>query len=78
VKLSRAQQDVIDHMRDGWELAQSLPTGRVWLQKGGWGSGGEGKPVLPSTAVALMDRKLIELNRSDRYALTFKLTEQQP
>lgn len=42
-KLSKAQQEVVDKMREGWELVDSIGRGISFtqLQQGGHGSGGQ-------------------------------------
>jgi hypothetical protein len=60
VKLTKAQQEVIDLMRQGWELGVSTTAdGRWWLQKGGLGRGGETNNVNANTAHALLRAGLI-------------------
>jgi hypothetical protein len=65
-KLSKAQQEVIDLMRDGWQLG--LYGGMhsdCRLQKGGCGKGGPTRPIRRATAVALLAADLIKLDRHD-------------
>ena len=60
-KMTKAQQEVIAMMRDGWELGVSTSfDGRCWLQKGGCGLGGETKSVNVRTVSALRKAGLIE------------------
>ena len=60
-KLSKAQQEVVAMMENGWELGVSTSfDGRSWLQKGGCGKGGETKTVSIRTFSALRDAGLIE------------------
>lgn len=77
MKLSKAQQFVIDKMRNGWELGQSnsMVCDRCCIQKGGIGRGGEAVTVSRATKQALFDRGLI---RSRGYSFpteVFELTE---
>ena len=62
MKLSKAQQEVVDLMREGWELGVSTDfTGRCWLQKGGCGKGGETKDVRSTTVGALREAGVIKI-----------------
>jgi hypothetical protein len=61
MKLSKVQQEVIDLMKDGWELGTS--TGffiHTCLQKGGQGKGGDTKDISIATVNALKNKGLIE------------------
>ena len=60
-KLTKVQKHVIDLMRDGWELGQSISsmdTG-CWLQKGGCGHSGETFDVKSSTVHSLYKKGII-------------------
>lgn len=59
MKLSRVQQDVIDKMRNGWELGCYSMSG-CRLQKGGLGKGGETQIVSHSTVHSLYKKGLIQ------------------
>ena len=64
-KLTPIQQEVIDLMKQGWELGSSLDlSGRCWLQKGGLGRGGESKTVTSSTIRTLDYLGFIEVASS--------------
>ncbi len=53
-KLTTTQQEVIDLIKQGWELGNDLSiNGRSWIQKGGLGKGGESKDVSSSTVRTL-------------------------
>lgn len=61
MKLSTAQQDVVNRMRDGWELgAPMTPDGGVWLQQGGLGKGGNSKQVHANTFNSLYQKGIIK------------------
>ncbi len=61
-KLTKLMQEVIDLMKNGWELAQSdTYEGRTWIQNGGAGKGGESRRVNANTFQALYSRGLIEI-----------------
>lgn len=73
-KMTKAQQEVIAMMRDGWELGASTSfDGRCWLQKGGCGKGGETKSVNHKTVAALRESGVIEIAErsftTDKYRL---------
>lgn len=54
VKLSKAQQLVVDRMNDGWSLGKdSGLRGRAWMQHGGLGRGGKSADVHISTFYVL-------------------------
>lgn len=60
MKLTKAQERVVSRMKDGWELGwSSTMEGRVWLQKGGVGRGGESEKVSTATAHALLKAGVI-------------------
>lgn len=73
-KMTKAQQEVIAMMCDGWELGVSTALyGRCWLQKGGCGKGGETKSVNRKTVAALRESGMIEIAErsfpTDKYRL---------
>ena len=60
MNLSKAQQEVIKLMSDGWEMGQSMVfDGGYYLQKGGIGRGGKSKRLNANTACALKDRGIV-------------------
>jgi len=60
MKLSPAQQTVIDLMSDGWQLGRDMGfQGTCWLQQGGVGRGGKTKPVSSATLMALYREGII-------------------
>ena len=60
MKLSKAQQEVVNLLSDGWEIGHSLTfDGRFWIQKGGAGRGGESKNLNANTACALIKAGII-------------------
>ena len=74
MKLSKAQQNVIDKMLDGWELGWSHSWGRsCWLQKGHIGEGGKSEDVKCSTAEALFKRGLIKQRNRVASVMIFEL-----
>lgn len=58
-KLSPAQQHIMDRMRDGWGLGKSQQGARMWLQRGGVGSGGATEDVAFSSVYVLYKRGLL-------------------
>lgn len=66
MKPTKAQRQVIDLLEAGWELGWSLTMGgRVWLQKGGVGCGGETLTVRASTANALLKEGILVCEKRD-------------
>jgi hypothetical protein len=58
--LSKTQRDVIDLMKNGWQLATNGGIdGGAWIQKGGAGRGGESKTVNMQTVHGLYLRGVI-------------------
>lgn len=77
MKLSKSQQQVVDKMRDGWELGYSSGFfTRSWLQKNGIGKGGETINVRVNTFLLLRDKNVIEKSRSAYPTDVYRLTEQ--
>lgn len=76
MKLSMAQQEIIDKMSNGWELgfAESFNC-RFWLQKGGCGKGGETKGVRSTTVASLQGKGLIEIAKKGYPLSTYKLAQ---
>lgn len=73
-KLTPIQQEVIDLMKQGWELGGSMGIGsRSWLQKGGLGKGGESKEVKSSTVHTLEYLGYIERGESHFPTLHYRL-----
>lgn len=75
IKLSKLQQDVIDKLREGWELGLSMTMdGGAWMQKDGLGRGGESMNVKKNTFFALRDKGIIKRVSENfptaRYVLT--------
>jgi len=76
-KLSPAMQNVVDMMRDGWQLGKNGTfDGRWWLQKGGVGRGDKIEKVTAGTAYALYSRKVIEVDKRSFPTTTYKLVEE--
>ena len=74
VKLSKTQAEVVELMRQGWELGESSGFDyHVWLQKGGIGKGGEVKKVSSSTVHALWKKKVIVVAKRDYPNSIYKL-----
>ena len=67
-KLSKSQIEVLEFMRNGWQLGSRIQLKefhkRFWLQKGGCGKGGESKKVSSKTAYFLIENNLIEVDDS--------------
>ena len=58
--LSKAQQEVVDLLTDGWDLGVSMSMdGLCWLQRGGIGRGGASKTVSKATVSALCRKGVI-------------------
>lgn len=77
MKLSKAQQEVVDKMQEGWELAISEGFyATSWIQKNGIGKGCESQDVRLSTAKCLANKCVVEVS-GQRYPFTYyRLTEQ--
>jgi len=76
MKLSPAQEEVLNLMANGWELGQSTTyDGRSWLQQGGVGKGGKSKTISANTIHALFKRKLIHSKKYRFPHRTYTLTE---
>lgn len=76
MKLSNAQQHVIDRMKQGWQLGNSMTIGgRFWIQSGGCGSGGPSEDVNANTVQALVKRRLIDVDKQKFPTCTWKLTK---
>lgn len=59
--LTPAMREVVELMRDGWELGRSGGWGAgAWLQKGKIGYGGEMRRVSQATFFGLYDRGLLK------------------
>lgn len=71
MKLTKAQQRVIDLMRTGWELYSS-DLG-VLLQEGGIGRGGETEKVSRTTLEALLDRGAIVRGAAEYPGVKYRL-----
>lgn len=66
MKLTKAQDRVVSLMKEGWELGWSnTMDGRVWLQKGGVGRGGQTERVLVATASALCKAGVIVCDKRE-------------
>lgn len=63
MKLSQRQQEVIDLMKQGWELGLSSGW-HTWcsIQQGGQGKGGESRNININTLNSLQEKKLIEFD----------------
>lgn len=76
MKLSESQQHVIDRMKTGWQLGETMTfEGGFWMQEGGCGHGGEHEKVGAGTVQALLKRRLIEMDQSKFPIRTWKLTK---
>lgn len=66
MKLSKVQQDVLDKMRNGWELGIDTALYEYyWMQQGGLGKGGKSQNVSKATVRALVNRNLIKPAKMD-------------
>lgn len=70
MKLSKAQQEVVDKMRDGWELRLS-ETGRTYLI-----NGLQSINTRQNTFASLRHRMVIEMRSSYMNGWVYRLTEQ--
>ena len=60
MRLSKAQAEIVELLSSGWELGISRDLrGRIWIQHGGIGRGGETKEVRSNTFYALWKAKII-------------------
>jgi hypothetical protein len=78
IKLSDKQKEVIRLMREGCEAAISRGFySGAWLQMGKIGFGGKSYNVSSATLHALIDKKIIENNKTSKSLSTshFSLTE---
>jgi len=74
MKLSKAQQAVVDAMRNGWQLGEGMDfRGRTWLQQGGCGRGGTTKEVRANTVSALLRAGAIKKDEESFPLRTYKL-----
>jgi len=76
-KLTDKQQQVLNDMKQGWELgySTSITCQRYWLQFGGIGKGGRDKTVNKATVHALERKGLIKRHYDfpvARYEITAK------
>jgi hypothetical protein len=65
-KLTKAQQETLDLLRNGWELGvhESLGSVRIRIQHGGVGRGGEVRRVTKSVFDALLAAgRIVEVRR---------------
>ena len=59
-ELSKTQKEIVNLMRNGWELGGSMSgSGGDWIQKGGLGKGGDSKNVNANTTFALYKKGVI-------------------
>ena len=78
-KLTPLQQEIIDLMKDGWELGTAMGLNpRSWLQKGGLGKGGESKEIKSGTVHALAYLGYIERGESEFPTLHYRLKTEKP
>jgi len=78
MKLSKAQQDVIDKLKSGWQLGRltGFDCG-WWLQKGELGRGAQICDVKNNTVHALIKRGLIEQKRYGSITPFWGLTKEK-
>jgi len=78
-KLTPVQQEVIDLMKQGWELgSDSTIDGKCWIQKGGLGKGGEAKTVKYGTINTLGYLGYIKVASSDFPTTHWQLKGEKP
>lgn len=79
MKLSKAQQELLNLMNSGWELGRyGGAEPRYSIQEGGLGRGGKAKTVNIKTVWALLDRRLIkQVNDSSWYPTKFIVVSKQ-
>lgn len=72
MKLSKVQKEVVQLMKEGWELGSFTGSRcRIWLQKNGLGRGGKTKSISHATLRVLKEKRVIEGNRdAKRFYLT--------
>lgn len=71
MKLSKAQQRIVDLMNDGWELGYYDGLGGGYrIQKGGLGSGGDSERVRCDTAYSLIKKAVIVPNGERSFPIT--------
>lgn len=72
--MTKAQQRVVDLMREGWALCSSHGTTlrkRVWLQKNGGGRGGETQEVRSNVLGNMQTDGIVEVDeQASNYPLT--------
>lgn len=74
MKLSKTQQDVVDLMKNGWELGSTMTfEGGCWLQENGCGRGGNTERVSNSTVHALLNKGIICEKKAKFPLRTYKL-----
>jgi hypothetical protein len=77
MKLSKAQQEIVDKMREGWALGKSSAWGKnsCWIQNGGPGKGGETRHISISTLKCLLESGAIEQIEHRYPTAIYQLTE---
>lgn len=76
MKPSKAQQEILDLMANGWELGLCHGLApRYWLQKGGLGKGGEIKNIRSAVPCKLVDLGLIKGVREEYPFASFALSK---
>ena len=78
MKLSKAQQAVVDLMREGWSLCSStsISISGIWLQEYGCGCGGQTQKVNAHTFFALKKRGVIEIQSNQFPTSCHRLTKE--
>lgn len=73
MKLSKAQQEVVDNMREQWDIHYNTVFGTCWMRNILCGSS---KRIHPKVFASLEEKKVIE-RRGFMYPIrTYRLTEQ--
>lgn len=69
MKITATQQEILDLMKNGWELSQNTDINGCWqIQKGGSGRGGEVRVLNSRTAFTLLDKGFIKM-KSDGFPI---------
>ena len=77
LKLSKTQQEIVQLMKNGWELGiHHAYFSDSWIQKDGLGKGGESKNVSITTIWALEKKGVIERKEKEGFLSTFRLTKE--
>lgn len=77
-KPTQYQQDILDKMRNGWELGQDHGiSGRCRIQQGGLGKGRKTEDVRFTTVASLLDKGFIELAEYSCPTIRYRLKQSE-